>query len=244
MAIDVAIQFDSTPTGRAANSYSGLDRANTYFLQRPDSGNWPSDASNDDNKAKALIQATRAVNAYPGLIDDRFINDDNDQILLFPQRNVARRTGIVDSVGADTIVDSELANQSQEKDNFWQWGGIRIIRGTGADQVLEVIAFTSSTGTIQVVENWTTPPSTDSEYELMHRIPDQIFYACCEIAYLYMPDADSGDFDLGAERGLLQAQRVGSFSVGGHSEKFVMVEGFMIPPLARQYLDLFVVRCY
>lgn len=57
----MAATIDATLKGASANSYVTLAEANTYFETVPDSTNW--DSKTDDQKNRAIISATRWIDA-------------------------------------------------------------------------------------------------------------------------------------------------------------------------------------
>jgi len=223
-----------------ATSYVGLTRANSYFLRRVNSTFWT--AATDDEKAIALMTATRAIDSYPGIGDYRFQNYDKDQALYFPNTFIANHQGYADSSSNTTLVDDELnyTYVDDRPDDFWNEGSIKIVYGTGRGQIREVSDFNSTTGTVTVSEAWATNPDTTSLYEIVAKIPNDIVSACCEIAYLYTPDASDVISEGSSAREKLQMQGVTEFRVGEHSEKFGDIKeiaGYLIPGKARNILD-------
>lgn len=243
----VTIDFNYRPTDRDANSYSGLIRANAYFVGRANSGNWTASIPTDDQKAAALISATRIIDSLR-LAGHRFVNEHNDQLLHFPCRGVDAITGTLTSVTSTTIVtDSGLIDDTYRYTNYWRYGAIIITDGTGKGQTREISAFDGALGKITVSEAFTTGLDTTSQYKLVYRIPDKVFYALCEIAYTLIPDATSGVIDDGGQRATLQAQGVTSFSIGKFSENYGTQNGrsggagvIPIPPKAVEFLKGFV----
>lgn len=242
MVVTANLLFDWIVSSPLATSYVDLARANTYFLQRVNSGDWTKPAT-DDQKAIALINGTRAIQAYPGISDRRFANFNSDQALFFPYINVITVKGIADSATSTTLVDSDLADVDSRPDDSWNFGSIRITDGTGVGQIREVSDFVNSTGTVTVPVAWVTTPDETSEYQLVARIPDDIIQACCEIAYLYTPDATTAEIDSINDRDKLRVQGVESFKIGDHSEKLKgaeFINGYLIPPVAAALLNKYI----
>ena len=247
MTVDAAIKFNWLVSSPLATSYVDLDRADTYFAQRVNTADWDAltDATPEDEDAKAiaLITATRAIQAYPGISDRRFDNFNSDQVLFFPYWDVVNVRGSVDSATDTTIVSSDLADVDSRYDDSWNYGSIRITDGTGVGQIREIEDFVNSTGTVTVTEAWSTNPDDTSEFELVNRIPDEIIRACCEIAYLYVPDATTGVITDTNRREKLQSEGVESFRIGDHAEKFKgskEINGYRIPPVAVAILNKYV----
>lgn len=244
MAVTANLNFNWLVSNVLATSYVGLTKANSYFLRRVNSANWT--AADDDEKAIALMTATRAIDAYPGIGDYRFQNYDKNQALIFPNLFIANVQGYADSSTSTTLVDDDLAytNVDERPDDFWNEGSIKIVYGTGRGQIREVSDFDSATGTITVSEAWATNPDTTSLYELVAKIPNDIVSAACEIAYLYLPDATTAIISEGSsQREKLQMQGVVEFRVGEHSENFGDIKeiaGYLIPGKARNILDKYV----
>jgi hypothetical protein len=77
----VAATIDATLGGASANSYVTLADANTYFETVPDSSDWT--AKTDDQKNRALISATRWIDAL-SFYGDRC---SETQALKWPRKN-------------------------------------------------------------------------------------------------------------------------------------------------------------
>jgi hypothetical protein len=239
----VTITFNFRPTDRAQNSYSGLTRADAYFQGRPNSSNWTGTGVSDDDQARALIQATREIDSLR-LRGIPHVNYNNDQILHFPTRESLFITGSVSSATSSTAVDTgSLQNQQHYPDDYWNYGSIRITSGTGADQNREISDFVSSTATITVSENWSVTPDSTSKYELTFRMPDDVVYACYEMAYFKMPDATTAEFDDMNERMNL-AKILKRARLGRWEEEFRQVNGIYIPNTAYQYLKKYLRLVY
>jgi hypothetical protein len=238
MAVSANLLFNWIVSGPVSTSYVDLDRADSYFLQRVNSADWA--AATDDEKAIALINGTRAIQAYPGISDKRFDNFNSDQALYFPYTNVRTVKGTVDSATNTTLVSSELEDIDNQPDDFWNYGSVKITDGTGVGQIREISDFVNSTGTVTVDVAWSTNPDTTSTYQLIAKIPEDIIRACCEIAYLYTPDATTDVIDSSTPRGDLQADGVESFRIGDHSEKFkdsALVNGYRFSAIAIAILN-------
>jgi hypothetical protein len=247
MTVDPLLLFNWIVSSPLATSYVDLDRADSYFLRRVNSADWAAliaaSPEDEDARAIALMTATRAIEAYPGISDRRFDNFNSDQARYFPYRDVITAQGTADSATSTTLVDSTLADVNSRPDDSWNYGSIRITDGTGVGQIREVSDFDNATGTVTVAVAFSPTPDTTSTYELVDRIPDEIIRACCEIAYLYVPDATTGLIVDVSMRDKLKAEDVESFKIGDHSEKFkgsAFVNGYRIPPVAVAILNKWV----
>lgn len=247
MTVDANLLFNWIVSHSLATSYVDLTRANSYFLRRPNSLNWTGisespEAVTDDMKATALMEATKAIEAYPGISDNRFVNYDANQGLFFPSEFIKNVTGYADSAGASTLVDSQLVDIRAMPDDVWNYGTIKIIDGTGIGEIFEVSDFDSVTGTITIDGSWVATLDTTTRYQLIAKAPAKIIDACCEIAYGYMPDLTTGVISDTSQRQELQAQGVTEFEIADHSETFtkggpIMISGYLIPAKAVAILN-------
>jgi hypothetical protein len=239
MAVSANLNFSWIVSSPLATSYVDLDRADSYFLQRVNSDDWPASLT-DDQKAIALINGTRAIEAYPGISDRKFKNFNSDQALYFPYREVLNYSGSIGSATTTSFTDVTLIDVDNQPDDVWNFGSVKITDGTGQGQIREVSDFDSTTGVITIAVAWTTNPDSTSSYQLIAKIPDEIIRACCEIAYLYVPDATTLVIDSSSPRDELKLDDVEQFRVGNHSEKFkssATVNGYRIPPVAAAILN-------
>ena len=80
--------LDATVGGAAANSFVSIDDADTYLDARLNASAWTVDAT-DDDKARALIEATRDLSALEPQLQG--FRTDDVQALCFPRRLVINR---------------------------------------------------------------------------------------------------------------------------------------------------------
>lgn len=237
------ITLNSTPSDRGQNSYVSLARANDYFSKRPNSEKWINLTNGDEIRKQALIHASNLVdNMAPGYVGEKRTNYNNDQVFHFPNNAAFNVTGTIDSAPTSTtVIDSQRAGLQYEPDDFWNYGSIKITSGTGAGQTREIEDFDSATGTITITEAWTIDPDNTSKYEIVVKVPDQIFEAVCETAFGLMPDPTSGEFD-DNDRGTLQLEGVLSQKIGDFAETYSGHAKTSIPILARELLSKWVKR--
>jgi hypothetical protein len=104
----MAVVLIATPGAANANTYATLSEANTYHESHVASAAW--DAATDDQKNRALVQATRELDAY--LLWDGFASSTT-QALAWP------RTGLSDpdtgaSVSGTTLPDRLIYATSEQ----------------------------------------------------------------------------------------------------------------------------------
>lgn len=92
--------LNATAADPAANSYVDLDGANAYFTDRVAQAKWA--AATDDEKRRALIQATRELDAY---VQWMGIATTTTQALAFP------RMGLVDPDTNRLLDDRAIPNR-------------------------------------------------------------------------------------------------------------------------------------
>lgn len=215
------------------NSYLSVEEANDILEHRQNTENW--DDLDDDGKASLLIQASRQIDSLrfhnePFFYAPRYFRAK--QGLKFPDTDVDKFAGKVDSAGANYIIDATLSNRAHYPDDFFNGGALIISKGTGAGQSMQVSDFEMATGKVTVSENFTTQPDTTSSFLLIGGVPDRVKYAVIEQVLFLLAG--------GGERARLQAEGVESYSIGDLSEKFRAGAGvgidIAISPEAKGYL--------
>jgi len=203
----------TTPSDPNADSYVTLAEANAYFADRSDIANWS--ALTDAQKEAVLKLATKQIDTF------RFHGDPirptpnwyrDKQKLKFPRNTARNKSGVVDSAGANYIIDNARANEATEPDDFWNDGCVIITEGTGRGQTRKISDFEMATGKVTVDANWTTNPDETSQYRIVEAIPQEVKDATCEQT-LYLTNG-------GGERQKMQSEGVKSYSIGDLSETF------------------------
>lgn len=223
--------INAIPTHVLANSYVTVAEADQYFSDRLAATDWT--GASADDKARALLEATRRVDAF------RFFNEryrrNPDQALQFPRNDVRTFAAGVDSASATTIVDDAFAGKADiyPDDYFIGWA-IEFRSGAHKGTVVLVTDFAASTGTFTFATLGSAPSAGDS-VAIIEKVPRNVKLACFEIAAWLLGGGEAeGDHD----------PSVKQHSIGNFSETFADGSGgeVRMPRKAYAYLQRFISR--
>ena len=205
--------LNTIPSHPDANSYATIEEANAYFDNRSGVENWSK--LTEDVKTAALQLATKQIDSMRFFGEQLFDEAKyyrRKQALAFPREEDESYMGTVESVGANYLVCSGLADKTYLPNDFFNNGFVVIIDGTGKGQTLKVSDFEMATGKVTVSENWATNPDTTSRFLVGVEIKKKIKYALFE-QVLYVLNG-------GGERQRMQAEGVVEYSIGDLRERF------------------------
>lgn len=224
----------TTPTHKDANSYVSKAEADEYF-EGYDLGD--SDDRHTFWHSKNLIDQENALKMAAKVIDKfRFFREKfyDDQALEFPRDNAKTVTGTVDSGTADYFLDSNLQNDDDYPDDYFEYWCCEITEGTNEWDKRRISSSTRVTGKVDLESSFPSALDSTSQFKLIEKIPDAVKQAQCEIALWLL----QGKHREG--RAKLQAAGVKSFSIGDFSETFGDIKDIQVPKEAEDLLEPYI----
>ena len=176
------MSINSTLTHWDAQSYVGLTQADDYFLNHPDLTRW--DLLADAAKENQLVIATSILEGLPLFAVDGKMHDTApyNQRLKLPIFNNSSYSGTPASGTTLTIVDSALAAAASYRDDYFNFGAVRITAGTNIYECRQVSDFAVGSGTITVNEAFTAAIDTTSTFDLIYPFHPNLIAGVCELA--------------------------------------------------------------
>ena len=222
--------LNTIPADKDADSYITITEADSYFADFY-YGDTVWSAASTALKENALRMATKIIDRF------RFFHTkfDNEQRLAHPRSNIETGAGTAESGDTTHLTSSLLADKQQYPDDYWNYGGVKILQGTNKYAKRQVKDFTRSTGQIETYSAFDSAIDNTSQFQLIKEVPRDIKHAQAEIALWIMKGQNKGS------RAALQAEGVKSFSVGGLSETFESTgKDVAIPQEAQNLLDRYI----
>lgn len=245
-----------------ANAYATLAAVDAYFDERNTGGAWPTDASTDDARKRAVIEASRQIDALPlkgprlfnyGISPSNFESDlvravwgatskpagktTGRQALQLPHRDMFTVSGTADAGASDdtTLIDSALALPTQYPSDAFVGGAVRITSGTGIWSHVTVSAFDPDTGTITVSSAFSSILDTTSTYVLMAPLPEDFIWGVAEQA-LYCYEGGSHQASQHISQGVA-GMRSGDFSINYSTPSGERTQAQLVCPAAMEHLS-------
>ena len=243
-----------------ANALATLAQVDSYFDERLTQSVWPTAVATDDDRKRAIIEASRqidtlhltgprlfayhrvALSADAPLVDaDAYgLGQFGTQRFRFPHLGMAHVRGYADAGAGDalTLIDASLAVPTKYPPDTWVGGSVRITAGTGLWSHVPVTAFDSDTGTLTVGTAFSATLDATSAYTLVDKLPDRFIAAVAEQA-LYCLEGGAHVPSRHVSEGVI-APRQGDFSQSFGSPQGNRQTTSMICTAAMDYLQDFI----
>ena len=206
------------PTHPDADSYTTLAFADDYLSMKDEEKTW-SNLSNTQ-KERYLVRASRQLDMLPISSLPLYyeaINFRRKQGLKFPLLHDRTYQVPATSLGARTMVSSQLAGLQHMPTGYFDKGALVIIEGTGRGSIYQIATFNGETGTVTVTVDFTAIDLT-SRIVLVEQIHEDVQRAVCEQA-LYL---------ITYQENPLVSKGISSVKVDDVSETYVMPFGSSI----------------
>ena len=228
--------IDAHPTSNTANCYETLARANSYFADTLREPAWEL-PFNDDQRKRALIQATQQIEALSlsgGLSGTRRDSTEDSSApaaLFFPREEDPIRKLVNESF--TSAHDAAVTLDRKEI----QTGTTVVTTSNGVTTYTETDDYTmdDENGTITVLSSGSMADTTGFliDYSFL-AVPEKIESATSEQALWLLQQTKLAQL---IDRKALQDQGVKTFSIDGHSESFGVAAADGFGPEVRPFLE-------